>query len=729
MDTAVDGVLATEPGAAPMALEFNLPPSDKPMRVSRPSRLNTQILGQLQTRKYILTLGFFISCVWNLVAPLKAWALSRYGFVSTADTIVLNVNWNTVLNGRFLTQLYTSSGIALRAPRPADRYINVFLDFIVVPRSELTWAKSLYGTGNIFQMDLDGRCMRQSLDGPRQADQFNKDILAYTASGYPLWGTEVVRAMVPPVPGFVQLHEISEAMLCLKGMPLEDYVNVQFVSSLQPYNKSSDAAAIAMWRQKLFPNLSECLARRAALVAAANPPADGVAALAKELAATFKTGVVNIAGNAQLYTPMTFLDGFVDLSGLKSGSVTYQLNGRDPSALLFAGSGYLDAVMNPRETAWWCSIQYVDPATNSPNATQCFEKVATTLPSVFLGKYVVAGAGSRFSDYPSFVMDMLTQGTQASIVMTKANGSEAIILNFIALLSLAGYGYFFVRISIYLYQTAKWIRRMPDSSQKKQLLYSVVNCSISSVIWSHYRTSMQFIGFLGFIAWHLGTSSSSCQWDHSIVDVSVDATYSCRIDSLGHFSSFAEIIRLFSYSWVFYALVFMDRMPGIAIYMPGYIVAALLLGFVPLSLLAIVVAEICKARLQSPALFLIHNQLFLVLLWLAVFWLLRTPLLRPVHRLVELCLGLVGVKKQKLHIESPFYAMLGDHFWIETALHRDEDVMYVPLSVLMETKNLKLRNIYDHEYFTYGVLKTEKTRSDHPLWLQTQLEYYVRVHE
>ncbi|KDO16162.1 hypothetical protein SPRG_18301, partial [Saprolegnia parasitica CBS 223.65] len=185
-------------------------------------------------------------------------------------------------------------------------------------------------------------------------------------------------------------------------------------------------------------------------------------------------------------------------------------------------------------------------------------------------------------------MDMLSQGTQASIVMTKANGSEAIILNFIALLSLAGYGYFFVRISVYLYETAKWIRRMPESSQKKQLLYSVVNCSISSVIWSHYRTSMQFIGFLGFIAWHLGTSSSSCQWDQSIADVSVDAAYSCSIDSLGHFSSFTEVVRLFSYSWVFYALVFMDRMPGIAIYMPGYIVSALLLGFVPLSVLAIV---------------------------------------------------------------------------------------------------------------------------------------------
>ncbi|OQR81067.1 hypothetical protein THRCLA_23418 [Thraustotheca clavata] len=36
------------------------------------------------------------------------------------------------------------------------------------------------------------------------------------------------------------------------------------------------------------------------------------------------------------------------------------------------------------------------------------------------------------------------------------------------------------------------------------MFYSIVNCSISMVIWSHYRTLMTFIGFLGLIALHLG---------------------------------------------------------------------------------------------------------------------------------------------------------------------------------------------------------------------------------
>ncbi|OQR89219.1 hypothetical protein ACHHYP_06410, partial [Achlya hypogyna] len=395
-------------------MEGNVGPDDKVAptmgrAVPRPSRASSLLLDRLQTRKYFLMAGFFCSCIWNLAAPLKAWALSRYGFVSTADTTILNLDWNTVLNGRFVTQLYKDAGIELSGPLPATRFINVFIDFIVVPRSEAMWAASLVNVSkDVFQMDLDGRCLRHALDGPAQLAQFTTDLAAYSATGYPLWGTEIIPAYVPPVGGFVQLHEISEAMLCLKGIPLETYVNMQFVSPLKPYTNPDDEAAMAMWRAKLFTNLSWCLARRAALLAEAATPEDGLVTLAKELAARFNAGLLNIAGNQQLYSPTTFLDGFVDLSGLKSGSVTYQLSGRDPSALLFAGSGYLDSMMNPRETAWWCTIQYVDPATNAKNATKCFETHATTLPAFFLGKYVLNGAGSRYVDSVDFAKGATT---------------------------------------------------------------------------------------------------------------------------------------------------------------------------------------------------------------------------------------------------------------------------------------------------------------------------------
>ncbi|OQR88325.1 hypothetical protein ACHHYP_06877 [Achlya hypogyna] len=410
-------------------------------------------------------------------------------------------------------------------------------------------------------------------------------------------------------------------------------------------------------------------------------------------------------------------------------TVTYRRSGVCEAAVDTVAHGLADVFVDMKCFGLGTGSSSIQVTYMSKDGVRHTATATNTASPVAIVACFIGGRAPQ-TDYPSYFMNMLTQGTQASIVMTKANGSEAIILNFIALMSLVGYGYFFVRISLYLYATARWIRLMPDSARKRQLMYSVVNCSISSVIWTHHRTSMKFVGFLGFIAWHVGTTNSSCQWAANIKDVSQDAVYRCSIGTLGHFANITEVVRLLSYSWVFYALVFMEKMPGIAIYMPGYIVAALLLGFVPLALLAIVVAEICKLRLDSPGLFLIHNQLFLVLVWLAVFYILRTPVTRPYLRFVELCLGWIGVKKQRIHVDSPFYAMLGDHFWIEADLVREEDALYVPLSVLMETKNIKLQNIYDHEYFTYGVLKPGKSvDAPHPGWLASQLEYYVRVHE
>ncbi|OQR93133.1 hypothetical protein THRCLA_08543 [Thraustotheca clavata] len=212
-------------------------------------------------------------------------------------------------------------------------------------------------------------------------------------------------------------------------------------------------------------------------------------------------------------------------------------------------------------------------------------------PAAILARII--GGRLPKTDYPSHFLDMIAAGTQASIVITKANGSEATILNFIALLSLVWYRYFFIRISIYLYHTAQWVRKMPRGIEKDPMLYSIVNCSISSVIWTHYRSSMTFIGFLGLIAYHLRASNSSCQWDDSMANIIQDAFYTCKVNIFGSYSSAHEIVRLFSYSWVFYGLVFMDRMP------------------VPFSVLTIFVAEVCYLHLQAPTLFLIHNHLFL----------------------------------------------------------------------------------------------------------------------
>ncbi|EQC29752.1 hypothetical protein SDRG_12524 [Saprolegnia diclina VS20] len=866
------------------------------------ARLNSQVLLQLQKNKAILAVGFFLSCMWNLAAPIKAWALSRYGFASTSDTLVLELDWNTVVNGRFLTSLYTSAGIPLTSRMEKTRYINVFLDFMVAPRSDLRWVASLLGTNGTFQMDVDGVAKRLSLNGSREVDQFNVDVAPFASTGFPLWGSEVIFDFVPPTTKDVGLHEVSEALLCLKGLAPEDLVNLQFPSNLHPYASASDAAAINMWRAKVFPDLRACMDRRAALLASAKTPADGLLALANELASRYDLGLVNIAGHHQLYTPQTFWDGFVDISGYKSGSVTYQISGRDPSTVLTTGSGHLDAILNPRETAWYCTLQYVNPISRAPNATECFAKFATTLPAFFNGKYLSVLAGTRYNDnnafekgtptqritpytykrpyiaplnamtyvnvgnlsawqalfqtivanatqtprttsnaleemclvgdgcfatcmnssasggttvtymrggvcqasvdttahglvdlfvdprcfgsgtshlqvtyqslngvrhtlvingtagpvailacfiggrppdteYPSYVMDMLAQGTQASLVMTKANGSETTVLNFIALLSLAGYMYFFVRIVVYLRKTYTWMRAMPISKRKKaQLLFSVTNSSISNVIWSHYQTSMRCIGFLSFLEWHIGASQNHCHWTDSIQDVSLDAVYVCDVDIFGHFANVQELVRLAAYSWVFFALVFMDRMPGIAIDLKGYGVAALLLGVLPVSLFAILVAEICVLRATVPALSWIHNQLWLALVWLVIMAILRSGVFLPYFKLVKAALRLVGIGQQRISKASPFYSIIFRYYWSSTDLIRDEELIYVPLSILMETHSINVSNVFDHQYFVYGLMDLETDTSDrklpyvqtdgtieHPDWIATTDEYYVRI--
>ncbi|OQR86092.1 hypothetical protein ACHHYP_10986 [Achlya hypogyna] len=865
-------------------------------------RLNTQTLLQLQKHKVILSSGFFLSCLWNLAAPIKAWALSRYGFASTSTTLVTELDWNTVINGRFLTALYEASGIALSAPLEKTRYINVFLDFMITPRSQLVWAESFAGSAGIFQMDIDGVMKRLSLNGTREVAQFNRDVVKYGATGFPLWGSEVIYDYVPPVTTNVALQEVSEAVLCLKGLPPEDLVNLVYPSALLPYNRTEDAQAINTWRARIFPDLPACMARRAELMASAASPGDAVIALAQELAAKYDLGLVNIAGHNLLYKPLTFWDGFIDVSGYKSGSVTYQLSGRDPSGVITSGSGHLDAIMDPRETVWWCTLQYVNPVTLLNNATECFDKVATTLPSFFLGKYLTLLAGNRYNDnsmfkklettnkitayayktnvvtplakiehaaqgnlsawktlfheyvaelrgepvvttnalqemcfvadgcfsacmntsasggntltymrggqcvssvdtiahglvdlyadkrcfgsgtsqiqityqslagttytvvanntagpmailaclvggrpptteFPTYLIDMLAQGTQASLVMTKTDGSETTVLNFIALLSLAGYIYFFTRIAFYLRKTYRWMKKMPVRKKKSQLVFSIINCSISNVIWSHYNTSMRCIGFLSFVEWHIGATQNHCKWADSITDISVDASYECALDVYGHFASPSELLRLAAYSWVFFALVFMDRMPGIAIEVKGYAVAATLLGLVPVSVLAMLVAQICNLRASVSELSWIHNQLWLALVWLVVMALLRTTVFRPYFALVIAVLNAVGIQQQPICKSSPYYRIIGKYYWCATELLRDEAMTYVPLSVLMETRSIEIGNVFDHQYFVYGLMELEgddgtlrkleyldhEGKVEHPPWIAMQDEYYVRI--
>ncbi|KDO18345.1 hypothetical protein SPRG_21719 [Saprolegnia parasitica CBS 223.65] len=745
---------------------------------------------------------FYVCCLWNAAAPLKAWFLSRYGFVPTTTTTIVNLHWDTVLNGKFLTQLYTNAGIPLATPLTATRYLNVFMDFKILPRSIGTWAGSYAGTETVYQMDLDGRPLRRSLDGAAEVAAFNAALSAFTASGFNLWGTELIRSYVPPTTSFGSLQDVAEAVLCLKGMSLETF---------------------------------------------------------------------------------------------SSGAATYEISGRDLFATVLGGSGYINSIFAPRETAWWCSIQYVDPATNAPNRTQCFERMSVALPAFFVGKYISLNSGSRYVDnadvvagatignlqsyhykhhevqplasiklatlgnrttwaawipeviatvaqtpvdtsdaieelcfvgdgcfaaclnetasggttytyrrggecvgtidsvaislhelysdsaclglgtgtshiqvtylnhagvrstrvasqaaspmailacivggrvpngdyLPSNFIDMVSRGTEASLVVTSSNGSEAIMLNCIALISLLGYVYFLLWIAIFAWRTLRWVAVLANTNENvAQLRFSTYRANLSTRVWMHERSTMSVTGFLGLVAWHLGASQCKCVWRNT-ASVADDPAYVCSINPVGHVLEISEVVRLLSHAWVFFALAFLDLFPGLTVHFAGYAVAVVLLALIPLLLWAIPLAYMMRVWASTPWLQWMHSHLFLALLWLTVLWLMRSRCFAPYRRLVERCLHCVGLRKQRIDAKSPLRSILGAYFWTDAVDVHDDDTAYVPLSLLLQTKDVAMDRICDHEYWLcqedFDARDWSHTLpTTHPKWVLEHRGYYVR---
>ncbi|KDO18575.1 hypothetical protein SPRG_16044, partial [Saprolegnia parasitica CBS 223.65] len=318
----------------------------------------------------------------------------------------------------------------------------------------------------------------------------------------------------------------------------------------------------------------------------------------------------------------------------------------------------------------------------------------TASPVAILACFV--GGRAPQSDYPSHA--------GRRIVVTYSNGDEAMILNFIALLSLLGYG---------------WLAENTAKNTEPQRRYSVANANISCMVWMHHRTSMKFVGFVSFLAWHIDAAKIRCAWAAAIDEMATDATYSCSVDSLGHLDG---VVSLASFAWIFFALVYMDLLPGVTIQTRGYLVTTVLLGALPLSLLSFLIAELCKLRRTLPGFSMVHEYLFLALSWGAVMALLRTSvLLAPTITLLEAALRVVGVRRQAIDPESAWAGVIGHSYWVDASGYRPSPVSYVPLSLLLETPHMDVRHVIDHAYGANDV----RRHCDHPEWVAYQCEYVV----
>ncbi|OQR81068.1 hypothetical protein THRCLA_11886 [Thraustotheca clavata] len=259
--------------------------------------------------------------------------------------------------------------------------------------------------------------------GPREITQFNNDITKFTSTGVSLWGGETIRNYVPPVVyGVALMRRLCQCSLRFPTPTLYQYKR---------------CGCHRKWRNKLFPNLSTCLQRRAQLMASAVQPEDGIIAFAHELAGNVFFELIAVVTKQ----PIGKSIAIEELCLVGDDTVAHGLTDLYADIKCFG----LDSCTSNIQ------LTYL-----SADGTMHYLTVNNIASPLAILACLIGGRHSK-TDYPSYLFDMLAAGTQASNVMTKANGSEAIILNFIALMSLTGYGYFFIRISLNLYQTAQWV--------------------------------------------------------------------------------------------------------------------------------------------------------------------------------------------------------------------------------------------------------------------------------
>ncbi|EQC27017.1 hypothetical protein SDRG_15131 [Saprolegnia diclina VS20] len=305
------------------------------------------------------------------------------------------------------------------------------------------------------------------------------------------------------------------------------------------------------------------------------------------------------------------------------------------------------------------------------------------------------------------------------------------MLNFIALISLLGYVFFLLWIVIFTWRTSRWVgARATTNENVAQLRFSTYRANLSTRVWMRERSTMCATGFLGLVAWHLGASHCKCGWVNT-TSVADDPAYICSINPVGHLSDMTEVVRLLSYAWVFFALAFLDLFPGLTVHFVGYAVAVVLLALLPLSLWAILLAYMMRLWASTPWLRWMHSHLFLALLWLCVILLMRSRWFSLYRRWVERCLYSVGLRKQRIDAKSPLRSILGVYFWTDAVDVRDDDTAYVPLSLLLQIKDVAVDRIRDHEYWLCqedfdAPDRSHRLPTTHPHWVLEHRGYYVK---
>ncbi|GLD92866.1 hypothetical protein PINS_up001445 [Pythium insidiosum] len=308
--------------------------------------------------------------------------------------------------------------------------------------------------------------------------------------------------------------------------------------------------------------------------------------------------------------------------------------------------------------------------------------------------------------FPSGFQNMVSLGTGMVLTVIFGDGSERVLSNMYALVSLAGATMYAGFVLLETWRMSALTRRAYASTRsglvQRQVSHSIAVATLSFRVWRLHYPYLCMIGFFTVFSWLLGASKTLCSWyidgrpvsevAGETMNLGIIPEYVCKGgDPVGHLSSGIELVRLLSTaSVVCFILLGRRHMVGASRMAVTLSLALFFYGFLPSLSLPWIVIGLNRLRLLNKSLALIHNQLVVGLLCglLLAGWKRCLPLYDRVLVLPVLRLFRQQGQKITRSIATRDVVSLHEYFgglevyW--TKVDDDERADWIPLSVFVE---------------------------------------------
>ncbi|KAJ0409287.1 hypothetical protein ATCC90586_007565 [Pythium insidiosum] len=308
--------------------------------------------------------------------------------------------------------------------------------------------------------------------------------------------------------------------------------------------------------------------------------------------------------------------------------------------------------------------------------------------------------------FPSGFQNMVSLGTGMVLTVIFGDGSERVLSNMYALVSLAGATMYAGFVLLETWRMSELVRRAYATTRsglvRRQVSHSIAITTLSFRVWRLHYPYLCMIGFFTVFSWLLGASNTLCSWyvgdrraseiKAEEMNLAVIPEYVCRGgDPVGHLSSGMELVRLLSTaSVVCFIMLGRQHMVGASRMAVTLTMALFFYGFIPSLTIPWVVIGLNRLRLLNKGLALIHNQLVVGLLCglMLAGWKRCLPLYDRVFvlPLLRLCGQrgqkiVRGVATRDIVVVHEYFGGL-EVYW--TKVEDNERTEWIPLSVFVE---------------------------------------------